>query len=276
MSFSGLRGAQPHLRHMRAGPSPRPRPPVRHSPAVERLESGSQRLEGPGPGRRLRIRPRPTPLAVTTEDRAHLPGPGISHDGHGGTAVAGKARRSGRTRERDPRQAPGPLRGCGKREDERRRAAIGRLPYLEVKPEQLLPPPRSGHSPGRLLPDPGGADARPLRMRVRASGGRPRQDLAREGATVPGRSPDRPPPASMPAFRPRAASPTPAHLETQHLGGGAAVRSLPSLYIPVAGGAAPETAPSGRLTCGLLHSGHEKTGRPENSGAARRCRVRQR
>ena len=63
---------------------------------------------------------------------------------------------------------------------------------------------------------------------------------------------------------------------TQHRGGGAAVRSLPSLYMPVAGGAAPETAPSGRLTCDLLHSGHEKTGRPENSGAARPCRVRQR
>ena len=63
---------------------------------------------------------------------------------------------------------------------------------------------------------------------------------------------------------------------TQQRGEGAAVRSLPSLYIPVAGGAAPETAPSGRVTCGLLHGGHEKTGRPENSGAARRCQVRQR
>ena len=86
----------------------------------------------------------------------------------------------------------------------------------------------------RVPPFPAAAH-RPRQDRHRpASGGSGRGEpfpappnLAREGATVSGRSPGRPPPASVPAFRPRAASPTPAHLETQHLGGGAAVRSLP-------------------------------------------------
>ena len=74
MSYSGLRGAQPHLRQMRAGPAPRPRPPVRHSPAVEHLESGSQRLEGPGPGRRVRICPAPSPSPRRTARTCPVPG----------------------------------------------------------------------------------------------------------------------------------------------------------------------------------------------------------